>query len=119
MEKDCLTPIGETGRSSHSLPFPVFLVVTSLICGATDVVDINPEIFTVAETHFGFRNRGGRFVEDARYFLNKSGRKFTLPSDAPGIILTDNYNPIDSWDLRLKEAFRGRALRWTDKDMLL
>lgn len=201
----------------------------------TDVVDINPDVFTVAETYFGFRNRGERFVEDARYFLNRSdknydyvildvftgestplhvlsrealqllsrrmttggvlglnligslgketrvtasviktlqqvfatvdiypcadpekagnvavfaynfppvhldrerlksfpfhpkvaaareqiGSKFTLPPDAQGIILTDNYNPIDSWDLRFKEAIRKKAWVWTDKDMLL
>ncbi|MBF0559423.1 MAG: fused MFS/spermidine synthase [Nitrospirae bacterium] len=203
----------------------------------TDVVDISPEVFAVAETYFGFRNHGGKFVEDARYFLSKShnkydyvildvfngentpshvlslealqlisrrmnsngilavnlinslrkeariagsfiktlrqvfstvdiypcdvpdselnnvelfaynfphvqldrdrlkslpyhpmvaaktrdqiGREFTLPSDAQGIILTDDYNPVDSWDLRLKEALRTLELSYTDKDMLL
>lgn len=203
----------------------------------TDVVDISPDIFMVAEKYFGFRNRGGRFVEDARYFLNRTEKKydyvildvfngentpghvlsrealqlvarhmkpggilginligslkkdarvtasvvktlqqvfatvqicpcgnpetsdgvanvelfaynfpavpldreklqrfpyhpklasvreeigtlFDLPPDAPGGVLTDNYNPIDSWDLHYKEAVRKRALTWTDRDML-
>jgi spermidine synthase len=204
----------------------------------TDVVDINPEIFRSAEKYFGFANRGERIVEDARYFVSRSGKKydyiildvfagestpfhvlsleslqlisrrlnpggvlgvnligslrkdslvtasviktmqqvfttvdiyptsdpldergitnvevfaynappvsldreklqgfpfhpltaaarkqigskFTLPLAAPGIILTDNYNPIDSWDLQIKEEVRRGVLMWTDKDMLL
>ncbi len=204
----------------------------------TDVVDINPEIFAVAEKYFGFSGRGEKIVEDARYFLSRTdkkydyvildvfagentpyhvlsrealqllsrhinpggilgvnligslrkdtlvtasviktmqqifttvdvyptrntdedglsfnfelfaynapavsldreklqsfpfhplvaeareqiGKKFALPAPLPGIILTDDYNPIDSWDLHVKEEVRRGVLSWTDKDMLL
>jgi spermidine synthase len=42
----------------------------------TDVVDIDPEIFSVAEKYFGFRPSGGERVEDARLFLRKSKKKY-------------------------------------------
>ena len=42
----------------------------------TDVVDINPEIFAVAEKYFGFHTTGEKIVEDVRYFLNRSKKKY-------------------------------------------
>ena len=43
---------------------------------STDVVEINPEIFTIAEKYFGFHSCGGRIVGDARYFFNTSQKKY-------------------------------------------
>jgi hypothetical protein len=204
----------------------------------TDVVDINPEMFVVAEKFFGFKNSGEKIVEDARYFLSRSenkydyvifdvfsgentpshvlsiealrllprrmnpgailgvhllgslkkeartvgsvvktlqqifttveiypctdapdkeehasieimaynappipldrkllqaypfpakgravreriGIRYTPPLDRRAIVLTDNYNPIDSWDLEVKEGLRKTAMEYTDLDMLL
>jgi spermidine synthase len=204
----------------------------------TDVVDISPEVFSVAERFFGFQNSGVKIVADARYFLNCStkrydfvildvfngentpvhvlsleslrlvarcmnpgavlgintigslsresymtmsvvktlrqvfstvqvfptfdpagnewlgnveivayngpprsvdraqlrdfpfhplaataqariGALFTPPPDAPGMILTDNYNPVDFYDLPVKEEVRRRINAYTDREMLL
>jgi len=41
-----------------------------------DVVDINPAIVDVAEKYFGFKNSGDIFIEDARYFLNSTDRRY-------------------------------------------
>jgi spermidine synthase len=42
----------------------------------TDVVDISPQVFAVAEKFFGFRTSGEAVVEDARFFLSKSQKKY-------------------------------------------
>jgi spermidine synthase len=42
----------------------------------TDVVDIDPQIFIVAEKYFGFHTRGEKIVEDARFLLSKSEKKY-------------------------------------------
>ena len=42
----------------------------------TDVVDIDPEVFGVASRFFGFAVSGGTYAEDARYFLNRSTKKY-------------------------------------------
>lgn len=42
----------------------------------TDVVDIDPKVFEVARNFFGFRNSGGQYAEDARYFLNRTAKKY-------------------------------------------
>jgi hypothetical protein len=203
----------------------------------TDSVDINPDVVHAAKTYFGFSSQGNVYVEDARYFLNRStkkydfiifdvyngenvpthvvslealqlaaqrmnpgailginllgslkdtfvtasvvatlqkvfttveifptfdrnrdgdignieifaynkpsvpfireqlkafpfhptsasgyeqfGKKYTLPPDSPAVVLTDDYNPIDFYDLKIKEEVRRRSLLWTDKDMLM
>lgn len=204
----------------------------------TDVVDISPEIFQVAEKYFGFRSSGDKIVDDARYFLNRStksydyvildvfngentpvhvlsrealelvakrmnpgailginmvgsltresymtmsviktlgqvfstiqvlpvfdpgkddwfgnieiiayngpsrpidrarlqsflfhplaataqariGMTYASPPGAPAMILTDNYNPVDFYDLAIKEEVRRRVNAYTDREMLL
>ena len=205
----------------------------------TDVVDINAEVFRVAEKYFGFHSRGDKIIADARYFLNctqekydyiifdvfnaentpehmlnreslqllalhlnpggilamnlvnsvtddtfvmssmiktlrevfttveifptfsplesypgignfeiiagnshppipekewlrafpfhplaasareKIGERFTLPENQAGIVLTDNYNPIELYDLPVKEEFRKRLLKGSIMDLLL
>jgi spermidine synthase len=42
----------------------------------TDVVDIDPQIFAVAERYFNFHTTGEKIVEDARYFLTRSQKKY-------------------------------------------
>ncbi|MDG5467848.1 fused MFS/spermidine synthase [Deltaproteobacteria bacterium IMCC39524] len=42
----------------------------------TDVLDIDPVVFDVAETYFNFRNNGKSIVEDARYYLINTPRKY-------------------------------------------
>jgi MFS family permease len=42
----------------------------------TDVVDIDPQVFTVAEKYFDFRASGEKIAEDARFFLRKSQKKY-------------------------------------------
>ncbi len=42
----------------------------------TDVVDIDPDIETLARKYFNFRPRGKMVIEDARYFLKKSRERY-------------------------------------------
>ncbi len=42
----------------------------------TDVVDIDAAVLAVARTYFGYRPAGGVFVEDARTFLARPGRRY-------------------------------------------
>lgn len=42
-----------------------------------------------------------------------------VPKDAPSIVLTDDYNPLDFYDVDLKETVRRNILETTDWDILL
>jgi spermidine synthase len=42
----------------------------------TDVVEIDPHVVAAAREYFGFRISGEVFVADARYHLNRSGKKY-------------------------------------------
>lgn len=42
----------------------------------TDVVEINPDVLTLARAHFAFQVSGDVFVEDARAFLRRPGRRY-------------------------------------------
>lgn len=44
---------------------------------------------------------------------------FTFPPQTPAIILSDDYNPVDFYDLWLKEELRRGYLNYTDFDLLL
>jgi spermidine synthase len=46
-------------------------------------------------------------------------REFSFPEGTPAITLSDDYNPIDFFDLRVKEATRRGLLSYTDWDMLI
>ncbi len=54
--------------------------------------------------------------EGVRRFL---GQVYRLPDDAPAVILTDDYNPIDFYDVWLKEWVRRQILKGTDFDVLI
>jgi len=47
------------------------------------------------------------------------GRRFEFGANTPAIILTDNYNPIDFYDTRLREKVRRGILQNTDWDILI
>lgn len=46
-------------------------------------------------------------------------RPFVFPAQTPALILTDDYNPVDFYDLWLKEQVRKTILDSTDFDILL
>jgi spermidine synthase len=46
-------------------------------------------------------------------------RTYRYPAGMPAIVLTDDYNPIDFYDLWLKEKVRRSVLETTDWDILL
>ena len=47
------------------------------------------------------------------------GKRFTFPENAPAIVLTDDYNPIDFYDAWLRESVRRQIIQSTNWDMLL
>jgi spermidine synthase len=47
------------------------------------------------------------------------GTRFRFPAGTPSMVLTDDYNPIDFYDLWLKEFVRKGIFRDTDPDVLL
>lgn len=46
-------------------------------------------------------------------------QKLVLPEDQRGIILTDNYNPIDCYDNKVKEFIRQQVIAGTDWNILV
>jgi len=44
---------------------------------------------------------------------------FVFPEHTPAMVLTDNYNPMDFYDLQLKEAVRKGIIDSTDFDILI
>ena len=47
------------------------------------------------------------------------GKRYVFPEDAPAIVLTDDYNPVDFHDAWLREYVRREILRTTDWEMLM
>lgn len=47
------------------------------------------------------------------------GRTFRLPDDAPAVILTDDYNPADLYDIGVKEWVREMIWKNMDHDILI
>jgi spermidine synthase len=47
------------------------------------------------------------------------GEEYSFPEGTPAVILTDDYNPVDFFDLRVKEEIRKQILGYTDWDMLM
>ena len=41
-----------------------------------DVVDINPAITEIAKNYFSFKQSGDLYIQDARYFLNNTNRRY-------------------------------------------
>lgn len=47
------------------------------------------------------------------------GRTFRLSPEEPAVILTDDYNPVDFYDRKLKEWVRTTILNYIDRELLL
>lgn len=47
------------------------------------------------------------------------GKRYSLPAGTPGMILTDDHNPIDFYDVWLKEWVRRSILEGVDMDVLI
>jgi spermidine synthase len=47
------------------------------------------------------------------------GNRYRLPEGTPAVVLTDDYNPIDFFDVRLKEWVRSMILKNSEVDILL
>lgn len=47
------------------------------------------------------------------------GKEFTFLPDTPAMIVSDDYNPVDFFDVRVKESIRQQILSYTDWDMLI
>lgn len=41
-----------------------------------DIVDINPAVVEIARDYFNFQHSGDMFIEDARYYLNSTDRRY-------------------------------------------
>jgi spermidine synthase len=52
-------------------------------------------------------------------FQRYLGRKFRFPPDTRAIVLTDDYNPMEFFDVRLKEGMRKDIIDNTDFEILL
>ena len=51
--------------------------------------------------------------------LKNIGRRFAFPKGTPAIVLTDDFNPVDVRDSKLRESLRREILETTDWGMLL
>jgi spermidine synthase len=47
------------------------------------------------------------------------GKKFSFPPDTEAAVLTDEYNPIEIFDIWQKERVRKEIIKYTDPDILL
>lgn len=47
------------------------------------------------------------------------GKRFEFPAETPAIVLTDNYNPLDFYDISLREAIRKMILDTIDWNLLV
>ena len=50
--------------------------------------------------------------------MQNIGRTYQLPGETPAIILTDDYNPIDVFDVSVREEIRKRILRNSEWEIL-
>jgi hypothetical protein len=49
---------------------------------------------------------------------NNLQQPFAFPPQTPAIVLSDDYNPVDFYDLWLKEMLRKNTVDSTDFDIL-
>lgn len=50
---------------------------------------------------------------------NSLRQEFTFPADTPVMTLTDNFNPVDFYDVWLREQVRAGIMSYSDWDILL
>ncbi|MDA8431726.1 MAG: fused MFS/spermidine synthase [Nitrospiraceae bacterium] len=51
--------------------------------------------------------------------LRYLGKEYSFPEGTPAMVLSDDFNPVDVYDLRLKETVRKNILKNTDWDILI
>jgi spermidine synthase len=54
-----------------------------------------------------------------RSVFDNIGRTFSFPDATAATVLTDDYNPIDVYDIWIKETFRRDIIKGTDPDFLI
>lgn len=62
-----------------------------------------------------FRVHSVPWAEISKYL----GRACTLPADTPAVTLTDDYNPVDLYDVEVKEWMTELSLKYYSADFLL
>jgi len=78
----------------------------------TDVVDINPDIEDIAKKYFGFSISGEVIIDDARYYLNKPGKKYDY-------VILDVFNgDTTPWHILSIETLRSVKSRLTKSGIL-
>ena len=78
----------------------------------TDVVDINPQIFSVAEKYFGFHANGEMVAQDARFFLNRSQKKYDyiILDVFNGDVLPEHVLSLESFEMISRHLNNGGIL---------
>ena len=78
----------------------------------TDVVDISPQIFAVAEKYFGFHTSGETVAEDARFFLNRSQKKYDyiILDVFNGDVLPEHVLSLESFEMISRHLNDGGVL---------
>jgi len=78
----------------------------------TDVVEIDPHVVEVARNYFGFRTSGKVFIDDARYHLNHSEKKYDY-------VVLDVFNgDTTPGHILSQEALQVVRQRMTDRGIL-
>lgn len=78
----------------------------------TDVIEIDPHVLDAARTYFGFKTSGEVFIDDARYHLNNSRKKYDY-------VVLDVFNGDTTPGHVLSlEALQVVQRRMTDKGVL-
>jgi spermidine synthase len=78
----------------------------------TDVVDIDPDVFTIAHDYFGFRVSGQEHVADARHFLNTTSQTYDY-------IILDVFNGDNTpFHVMSREALQVLKQRLTPNGVL-
>jgi spermidine synthase len=72
-------------------------------------INFNPEIVKDFIVHPAVKPLVSEFL----------GKEFVFAQNTPAILLTDEYNPIDFFDIWVKERIRQRYLEYADMHMLL
>jgi spermidine synthase len=83
--------------------------------GNLEIIAYNSPPLTLATA----RLKTWRFHPEAATARDNLGKKFAFPPETPGIILTDDYNPLDFYDLKVREGYRQWLLSRPNLEMFL
>jgi spermidine synthase len=56
--------------------------------------------------------------DSEKFVLNKMQQTFSFPPQTPAMVLSDNFNPVDFYDMWLKEMLRDKTIEDMDFDIL-